>query len=395
MKVFQSTDRTFFCIEWLFIAMYLIIGGLNGSFSYSMMTSLQILAFLLGYGILSFFFPVRRSLWMRLLYVFLGALLTISAECMQIVITFFLHLYIAKSCFLLGRKPLIWTITTIFGLDLLATLWLMPDYLDFKWGTTISPEKLEQMKMLMLNTVGFNLAMMILTLILSFMAIAEQKSRHKAEALTQQMEALATDLERTRIARDIHDSLGHTLTNLDMQLAVAQRLCRRDADQTLQALNTAKLLSNQCIEDVSHALQAMRQSNFDLHQSLHTLLEQIKRNTTIQIQEKVSLPPLSLQGSYQIYCILKEGLLNVQKHANASQILLQAQTTPEAIHLELKDNGQGFIPEQPQTGLGLVGIAERIQTLGGQLILRSQPQQGTHLQITIPRSSVAFFHSKL
>ena len=103
-------------------------------------------------------------------------------------------------------------------------------------------------------------------LLLSFAVIAERKSRQKAEFLAKEVEALAATLERTRIARDIHDSLGHTLTTLDIQLEVAQTLRQRAPEQALQALDTAKLLASQCLADVRRAVQTMRQTNFNLNQ---------------------------------------------------------------------------------------------------------------------------------
>jgi signal transduction histidine kinase len=109
------------------------------------------------------------------------------------------------------------------------------------------------------------------------MMIAEHKSRERAETLAEQVETLAATLERTRIARDIHDSLGHTLTNLDIQLQVALKLHDRDSNKALQSLEHAKQLSSQCIDDVSRVLQTMRQPDFDLNQALETLVEQLRQ----------------------------------------------------------------------------------------------------------------------
>jgi signal transduction histidine kinase len=114
-------------------------------------------------------------------------------------------------------------------------------------------------------------------LLFSFMMIAEHKSRERAETLAEQVETLAATLERTRIARDIHDSLGHTLTNLDIQLQVALKLHDRDSNKALQSLEHAKQLSSQCIDDVSRVLQTMRQPDFDLNQALETLVEQLRQ----------------------------------------------------------------------------------------------------------------------
>ncbi|NJL10767.1 MAG: hypothetical protein HC908_13015 [Calothrix sp. SM1_7_51] len=176
---------------------------------------------------------------------------------------------------------------------------------------------------------------------------------------------LATALERTRIAREIHDSLGHTLTDLDIQLAVAQQLRFHNIEQSFEAVDTAKILARQCIEDVSLALNRMRQSDFDLNQTLTALMEQLRQNSALQVKWEVNLPQLDLNKGYQIYCIVKEGIMNVQKHANASQVSFYGRLTSEGIVLNIQDNGVGFDTEKVRTGFGLQGMFERVQLLGG------------------------------
>ena len=149
--------------------------------------------------------------------------------------------------------------------------------------------------------------------------------------LSEQVESLATSLERTRIAREIHDSLGHTLTDLDTQLAVAQTLRSLNPTKSFQAIDTAKLLARQCIEDVSQALDRMRESDFDLNQALIGLIEQLRQSSGIEVKWQINLPQLSVYKSYQIYCIVKEALMNVQKHANASQVSFNSRLVADGI----------------------------------------------------------------
>jgi signal transduction histidine kinase len=203
------------------------------------------------------------------------------------------------------------------------------------------------------------------------------------EVLAQEVETLAALHERTRIARDMHDSLGHTLTNLQVQLAVAQKLRFCDNEKVLQAVDTAKLLADQCIEDVSYALQTMRQTEFDINQALDSLLEQWKHKQAVKIQWKLDLPQIPLHQSYQIYCIVKEGLINIQKHARASKVDLQAYIANNTIIIELKDNGIGFNTKVRYTGLGLKGMSERALMLGAKLEITAN-STGTHIKVKIP-----------
>jgi signal transduction histidine kinase len=377
-------NRTFRYIEWSLIGLYILLAAGNGSFSVSSEISLKILTFLGGYGILSFVLPMRRPLWQRLAYILSGVSIEIYAEAVDILLTLFLYLYAAKSCFLLTRKQAILAAIAILLLKSISYLWLLPSRLDLNLTKPLSSEQLVQARNALLDAMGFHFALIAFTLLFSLMAVAERTSRQKAELLAQEVEALATRLERTRIARDMHDSLGHTLTNLDMQLAMAQRWYKRDSEQGMQALATAKQLANQCIEEAGRSLQVIRQQQFELNSSLNKLLDQFKRNTSAHIQTDINLPELPQSASYHLYCIFKEGLINIQKHAHASRIWLQGQSTADGILVEIKDNGKGFEPETAGIGLGLIGIAERAQLLGGRLVVLSAPHQGTQIQILIP-----------
>jgi signal transduction histidine kinase len=217
--------------------------------------------------------------------------------------------------------------------------------------------------------------------------LAERKSRQRAEVLAQEVETLAARLERTRIAREIHDSLGHTLTTLDVQLEVAQKLRQRDPEQALQAVDTAKKLASQCLEDVRAALSTIRNNDFNLQQALYELIAQVKQHQTLDIVVELHLPTLPLQTSHQLYCIVQEGLMNVQKHAQAKTVWLRGWMADESLTLELEDDGQGFDPGQSRSGFGLRGIEERVQLLGGKLKVSTVAAQGTQIQVTIPRSS--------
>lgn len=200
---------------------------------------------------------------------------------------------------------------------------------------------------------------------------------------------MKTAIERLRIAREIHDSLGHTLTSLGVQLEVAQKLRDRDLVKSFHSVDNAALLASQCLEDVRQLVQTMRQqSGFNLNEALHERVEQM-RQQGIVTQIHLSLPALSLQSSYQLYCMLKEGLINVQKHAKATHVTLQGVVDSDTIVVTLQDDGQGFDLEQSLTGCGLPGMQERVELLGGTLKISTGSNQGTQIKILIPYDSSA------
>ncbi len=165
---------------------------------------------------------------------------------------------------------------------------------------------------------------------------------------------------------------------------MAQKLRDRDPEAAFQAMDTATVLASQCIEDVSHAIRTMRRNDFDLDLALHNLIE-AKSDRAVQVLWSIDLPQLSLTTSHQIYCVVKEGLINIQKHARASQVWFQAYTNDDRIILEFKDDGVGFDPDLANSGFGLQGMRERVRILHGSLKIDSALGRGTQILITLPR----------
>jgi signal transduction histidine kinase len=93
--------------------------------------------------------------------------------------------------------------------------------------------------------------------------------------------------------------------------------------------------------------------------------------------------------SHQIYQIVKEALTNIQKHAEASRVIVKASVSADRITLELGDDGKGFNPQTPHSGFGLRGMQERVELLGGQLQIHTTPNRGTLIQVAIPYDSTA------
>jgi signal transduction histidine kinase len=114
------------------------------------------------------------------------------------------------------------------------------------------------------------------------------------------------------------------------------------------------------------------------------LLEQLRQTTTLKVECKVNLPNLPIYQSYQIYCLVKEALMNAQKHSQASRIQFSAYQTDQGITLYLSDDGIGFDQNTFTPGFGLQGMMERVQLLGGRFDLQTAIAQGTQIHITLP-----------
>ncbi len=141
----------------------------------------------------------------------------------------------------------------------------------------------------------------------------------------------------------------------------------------------------QCLQDVRRSLQPLHQPDFDLNQALITLVQQVRQSQSFNVHFDIQLPPLPLSTSHQLYCIVKEGLTNIQRHAQANHVSLKSWSTSNSITVELTDNGKGFDVKLPHTGFGLRGMEERVQILGGKIKIDSRCGEGTQILVVIPR----------
>ncbi|MCU0565763.1 MAG: sensor histidine kinase [Oculatellaceae cyanobacterium Prado106] len=232
--------------------------------------------------------------------------------------------------------------------------------------------------------------------------IAERQGRdqvaianHQLRQYALQVEDLAAEQERTRIARDIHDSLGHALTALNLQLEAALKLWATQPQQAYRFLNEAKQMGTEALQSVRQSVVAMRTDPLQgqsLEDAIATLLQNFQNHTGIRLIQHIDLPP---DGSgnlnLAIYRILQEALTNIRKHAHATEVRIELglEETEKVPHLVLKiqDNGQGFLPDQNQTGFGLQGMRERTLALGGRLKIESAPGSGCQIWVNIPVKS--------
>jgi signal transduction histidine kinase len=372
-------------LEWFLIGMQLLLGFLNGSYTFSTSSTLQTLAYLSAFALLSYFIPLRGKLWQRRLYVFVNLALLVSTTTTLVIMPFDLVFFwgIIKTCFLLEFPEVIIALILTGIAYALGTAYGLPAL--YQMVEQRGVDSFLTPKSIILGSFSYYLSSCVFSVLLSGMLLSERYSRRRAEILAKEVETLSVNLERARIARDLHDSLGHSLTTLAVQLEVAQKMRQHQPQQALQALDTAKTLADTCLQAVRESVQMLRPSQFNLNTSLTTLFSQMRQLQQFSLHTEIDLPPLPTRLQQQIYCMIQEGFTNIQKHAQATKVELKLWFTPEQLRLQLRDNGRGFIPEQVQSGFGLQILRERVAALAGDLILVSAPQRGTQIVITLPR----------
>lgn len=226
--------------------------------------------------------------------------------------------------------------------------------------------------------------------------LAEYHSRQQLMEANQRLrqyalliENQATLQERNRIAREIHDSVGHSLAAQSIQLENVAMLLPQDAARITDHLQKARQLGKEALQHVRQSVATLRTDPLrgqSLASAIATLIDEFQRNHTIKITSQFRISsPLPSETATALYRITQEALTNISKHSQADQVWLQFSENSTAVALQIKDNGQGFDPRQNTTGFGLQSMQERTKALGGSFSLKSQSGQGCQIQVVIPR----------
>ncbi len=210
----------------------------------------------------------------------------------------------------------------------------------------------------------------------------DQLGRYAAQA-----ERLATAQERNRVARDIHDGLGHSLTVVQMQVKAARAVLPTDPGTADDVLAKAQQQAESALVEVRRSVSALREprASPSLPEALQALAEQ-SSEAGVATQLVVSGVPRSLPEPTRdaLYRAGQEGLTNVRKHARATRAELLLDYADAAVRLDVRDDGTGADPDGATPGHGVLGLRERAAEVGGHLRVESVPGQGRTLRMEVP-----------
>ena len=216
------------------------------------------------------------------------------------------------------------------------------------------------------------------------LAIAHAQLR----AYAVKVENQATLQERNRIAREIHDSLGHSLTAQTILLENALLFLPPQAHRARDYLTTATESAYRALRDVSKSVSALRTDplqDIPLNQAIPTLIKEICQPANIVPDYQVELPDtLPEDLSLALFRIVQEALTNTVKHSQAQLVQVRLLTKSHRLHLQVLDNGKGFDPSKNTTGFGLRGMRERSTALGGTCQIWSAPGAGCRISVILP-----------
>ncbi len=217
--------------------------------------------------------------------------------------------------------------------------------------------------------------------------LIEANKKLQKYALTS--EKLAQTQERNRLARELHDTLAHTLSSTSVQLEAIKALFDRNPEQ-------AKVLLAQSLNNTKSGLAETRRALVDLRSSeleAYGLTQAIKNTVqsaaerggfTAEFHMDKGLDVLPDEMSHSIYRTVQEAVENILRHSNASKAVVSMQVEGNQIKLIIKDNGTGFNPKKIENEhLGIRGMQERIEMLGGKFKIKSDEKNGTEITVMI------------
>lgn len=191
--------------------------------------------------------------------------------------------------------------------------------------------------------------------------------------------------ERNRLTREIHDTMGYTLTTLRMVFEAAKGL-QNDEGRLFATLDAGIELSKEGMDEVNHALKTMRRIEKDSDKGLDSIIK-VARNFELITKMRVNLEFINTQFNYRqeivdfVYRMVQESLTNAFRHGNATEVTIVFMEARDTIHVTVRDNGKGTIGMKKD--IGLVGMEERVGRLHGSLLVLGEPN-GFTLRAVVP-----------
>ncbi|MEO0988189.1 MAG: sensor histidine kinase [Cyanobacteria bacterium J06639_14] len=289
-----------------------------------------------------------------------------------------------------------WGLVAVFGMHGLTALYTLSVFENQGLLERLSsPPTPWQINVLKTNALVFFTMTMVFVSLLVNALLAVYRNQQELIVAHQQLrryaakvEDQATLYERNRIAREIHDSLGHSLTAQTILLENALLFLSQDINRARSYLLDAKNTAYQSLKDVSGSVRALRTSPLQqktLPVELPALVSDICQPAHIDFECTIDLvDPLADDVSLALFRIVQEALTNAVKHSQATFVQVKLVTKCDRLHLQVLDNGKGFDPSKNTTGFGLRGIRERAINLGGYCQFWSAPGAGCRVSVILP-----------
>lgn len=215
------------------------------------------------------------------------------------------------------------------------------------------------------------------------------QSHERLQQYASQAEEWAAARERVRIARDIHDTVGHKLTALLVQIQVARKLSKLDASRSNQAYLECEELIRTALQELRLSVRAIRDESLtssSLIEKLTDLADEFTKFAKVHTAFEVQGTPIDLPGDLQLtaYRIVQESLTNAQKHGHATHIDIKLAYAETELFLSIRNNG--VLPAELKPGFGLKSLQERVNEWNGDVHFTIDQKTGFAVEVKLPYS---------
>ena len=223
-------------------------------------------------------------------------------------------------------------------------------------------------------------------------AFDEMLDRLETERRESALRTLAAqEAERRRIARELHDEIGQSLTGVVLQLERTARLSR---DELRGEVEQVREMARESLDDLRRIARELRPEVLDdlgLASALTALSSGLAKRAGFAVERRVSrsLPALSPEMELVLYRVAQESLTNVARHAEASRVELVLEPAGDGVVLRVRDDGKGFRPDGSKPVNGIRGMRERAVLVGARLRIDSRPGRGTEVELRVPDPRVS------
>lgn len=234
-----------------------------------------------------------------------------------------------------------------------------------------------------------------LVLVASIARTIAQDERHRQADLGALREALSVSEERRRLARDLHDGIGHTLTRVILSLEVARRQAAIDPEAAVESVGQQADALRGAMEEMRQIVATLRTetAEFDLRNAVRAMAAQLGESRSLEVEFRLPEGPVPLTPltQYHLSRVVQEALTNCMRHSGAARAEVEIQVCdspvgPTKVLAVVSDEGVGFEPEKNngKDGHGLRGMTERLSPYGGRVTIDSAPGKGTRVTAEVP-----------
>ncbi|MDT7842023.1 sensor histidine kinase [Streptomyces justiciae] len=228
---------------------------------------------------------------------------------------------------------------------------------------------------------------LVLAISMAAVAVGEQRARREVQEYAARVAELSAATERNRLARDIHDSLGHHLTAISVQLEIASEFAALDPHTAGRAMTEARQSVKLALGDVRQSVRALREeaARPALAAALAGWAREGGAGPRVDVAVTGEEDGYGTAALTALHRAAQEGLTNALRHARASQVSVDLRLAEDGARLTVADDGRGFTPAETTTGFGLTGMRERVHLVAGSVDIDSAPGRGTRLTVLVPR----------